>query len=105
MAHSSGLLASVSLDRFARIHSTFPLPTEPGKQQEKRGQVIEKFYVQTTPTVIVWDEVADSIRGEQEAENDDDEDDDVWNLMEDAGHESGSRSVTGQGKRKKRRVG
>ncbi|KAF8136311.1 WD40-repeat-containing domain protein [Boletus edulis] len=58
LAVAPSFLASVSLDRFTRIHSTFPPATEVGKQQEEKGIVLDKVYMTTVPTVVVWDQNA-----------------------------------------------
>lgn len=67
----------MSLDRFARIHSTFPPVTEVGKQQEETGTVLDKVYMTTLPTVIIWDE---SVEANLHANAEGDEGD-VWEQM------------------------
>lgn len=58
LAVAPSFLASVSLDRFTRIHSTLPPPAEVGKQQEEKGTVLDKVYMTTVPTVVIWDHSA-----------------------------------------------
>lgn len=58
LAVAPSLLASVSLDRFTRIHSTYPPAAEVGKQQEEKGTTPDKVYMITVPTVVVWDRSA-----------------------------------------------
>jgi ribosome biogenesis protein NSA1 len=105
-ALSPGLLASASLDRFTRIHSTPDLPTEPKKQQEKRGEILDKTFLSSIPTVIVaWDEAVDSTRiapeeeGEGEGEDGEEDDgDDVWENMKNVEDDSDA-----EGERRKRK--
>ena len=78
LAPSPHGLASSALDRYVRIHSTFPPPTEVGQQQERQGAVLEKIYLKSTPTVVVWDQNTSSIEQEVTPH----EDDDVWGTME-----------------------
>ncbi|KAF8559531.1 hypothetical protein OG21DRAFT_1502774, partial [Imleria badia] len=77
LAVAPSFLASVSLDRFARIHSTFPPATEVGKQQEQKGAVLDKVYMTTVPTVVIWDE---SAVGNLHA-NTEEDDGDIWEQM------------------------
>lgn len=83
IAASPTALASTSLDRYFRLHSTFP-PAEPGQQQDKKGQVLEKSYFKSIPTVVVWDQdiTTEESKGSPKQTNDEDEDDDVWDGME-----------------------
>ncbi|PPR06659.1 hypothetical protein CVT26_001201 [Gymnopilus dilepis] len=78
-AQSPNLLVSVAFDRYARVHSTVAPPKEPKANQDKRGDVLEKTYLTTIPTVVVWDKrLATQPAEEAPAE----EDDDVWENME-----------------------
>lgn len=77
MAVAPSFLASVSLDRFTRIHSTFAPATEVGKQQEEKGTVLEKAYMTTVPTVVIWDQ---SAAGNLYANTQEDEGD-IWEQM------------------------
>lgn len=102
-------MASVALDRFARIHSTPLPPQEVGQQVDRKGDVLEKVYMKTTPTVIIWDgEVASSqLAGEEGSEDtSDSEDEAMWDGMEDVGdsdEEDGQRGT--RRKSKKSRAG
>jgi len=72
------VLVSTALDRFSRIHSTYP-PTQ-GAQQEKKGEVLDKIYTKSIPTVVLWDKTAPSlpaVDGDEVAE-----DDDIWNTLQ-----------------------
>ena len=94
MAPSPAGLISTSLDRYARVHSTYPPPPEAGHPQDEKGAVLEKVYMKTIPTCVVWDGVTDE--DEDEDEDDDDrsrpgggaddddsgDDEDVWAGME-----------------------
>lgn len=81
-------MASVSLDRFTRIHSRSLPPQEAGQQVEKKGDVLEKVYMKTTPTVIIWDGEVTSSRPTEKKSSDDDsdsEDEEVWDGMKETG--------------------
>jgi len=78
LAASPSLLASSSLDRYARIHSVFP-PPQPGQQQEHKGEVLEKIYLKSIPTTIVWDQNQVIETKGPSATNDDDN---LWETME-----------------------
>ena len=69
MVPSTAGLISTSLDRYARVHSTYPPPPETGQPQDEKGSVLEKVYMKTIPTCVVWDGVT------YQDENDDDDDD------------------------------
>ncbi|KAF8654116.1 hypothetical protein AX16_003648 [Volvariella volvacea WC 439] len=82
---SPRLLASTSMDRYVRIHSAFPVPPQPGDQQEEKGQVLAKIYTTAVPTVITWNPVLAT----QTTEESDHEDvDDLWENMEHVEDES-----------------
>ncbi|GLB35001.1 putative WD repeat domain 74 [Lyophyllum shimeji] len=76
IAPSHSVLATCALDRYVRIHSTFSPPQHAGQQQERKGEVLEKVFMKSIPSVIVWDQAADAT-SECAAE-----DDDVWETME-----------------------
>ncbi|KAL0946956.1 hypothetical protein HGRIS_013112 [Hohenbuehelia grisea] len=76
VAVSPSILCSTALDRIARIHSTFPPPTEAGQQQEQKGAVLEKVFTKALPTVVLWDQDATVSASEEPQE------DDVWENME-----------------------
>ncbi|KAK0450809.1 hypothetical protein EV421DRAFT_1775329 [Armillaria borealis] len=77
---SPTVLASASLDRYFRLHGTVPPPSEIGHNSEDKGQVLDKVYSKSTPTVIVWDgDTAAVSRADASAGN---EDDAVWDAME-----------------------
>ncbi|KAG9318437.1 hypothetical protein JVU11DRAFT_528 [Chiua virens] len=83
LAIAPSLLASVSLDRFTRIHSTFP-PAAEGKQQEDRGTVLEKIYMTTVPTVVIWGQGAvDNSRTIA-----DQDEGDIWEKMKQVGEKN-----------------
>ena len=77
LAVAPSFLASVSLDRFTRIHSTFPPATEVGEPQEEKGTVLDKVYMTTVPTVVIWDQ---SAVGNPHANTEDNEGD-IWEQM------------------------
>jgi ribosome biogenesis protein NSA1 len=71
-------MASACLDRYTRIHSVFPPPVLAGQQQEGKGVVIDKVFMNSIPTTIFWDQNASS----QETS---DLEDDVWKTMKQVG--------------------
>jgi ribosome biogenesis protein NSA1 len=75
-------MASTSNDRYARIHSTFPPPPREGQNIDRKGEVTEKVYVASVPTVVIWDDVVDAMK---DFSSPPEEDDDVWNDMEEVG--------------------
>ncbi|KAJ7343536.1 hypothetical protein DFH08DRAFT_230202 [Mycena albidolilacea] len=78
MASSPSFLVSTALDRYCRIHTSFPPPPEAGQNQDNKGQVVEKVFMTSVPTVVAWDGVeATTSAPVAEAE-----DDDVWDDME-----------------------
>jgi len=96
------LLATVSLDRFARIHSTFP-PSSELRQEEKKARVLEKVYVTSIPTVLIWDGCCEPVQAASqriEGSDNGDDDDDVWDTMNNVGDEYDSEA---NGRQKKRR--
>jgi ribosome biogenesis protein NSA1 len=93
MAPSPAGLVSTARDRYARVHSTFPPPAEAGQPQDDKGAVLEKVYMKSIPTCVVWDGTTDEdadreIRGgdggdgHSRGEGDDDSDEDVWEGMQ-----------------------
>ncbi|KAH7930829.1 hypothetical protein BV22DRAFT_1190936 [Leucogyrophana mollusca] len=84
LASTTTHVASVSLDRYTRIHSTFPLPDQLGQQQEQKGTVLEKVFMTSVPTVIVWDEDTQATpMTTDDAEDEGGED--VWDGMKNVG--------------------
>jgi len=86
MAPSPTRLVSTALDRYARVHTTFPPPPEAGQPQDDKGAVLEKVYMKSVPTCVVWDGVAN----EEDADNDDDN-----NMRHGSGHDNGDSSDDG----------
>lgn len=85
IAPSPALLASVSQDRFLRLHRTILPPAEAGQQQEQKGDVLDKVYMKAIPTVVVWDQDEDATHVTSAVDDSDNEDgagDDVWDAME-----------------------
>jgi len=87
IAPSPALLASVSQDRFLRLHSTFRPPAEAGHQQEQKGEVLDKVYMKAIPTVVVWDQDEDATHvtsavDESDSDSEEGAEDDVWDAME-----------------------
>ena len=71
-----------------RLHSAFGPPTEPGQQQEQKGEVLNKSYVKVTPTVVVWDGTLEQASGNTKISEVDEGADDVWDAMQDVDSES-----------------
>ncbi|KAG6854322.1 hypothetical protein C0991_008217 [Blastosporella zonata] len=93
-APSPSFLASASLDRYVRIHSTFSPPPKVGQQQEQKGAVLDKIFMKSTPTVIVWDH---AVTQESTVST---QDDDVWETMATTGVDSDDDST-----RRRKRIG
>ena len=76
------MLASTSLDRYFRLHSTVPLPAEAGGKFDHKGHVIGKLYLKSTPTVVAW--ANQGLAPSNRAANDNDEaaEGTVWDNME-----------------------
>lgn len=99
IAPSPTFVASTGLDRFACIHSTSVLPQQAGNQVEKKGQVLDKIYTKSIPTVVIWDgDVTNTglnVDKPDEEENDS-EDENVWDALQnvgDSGEEDAPRST------------
>ncbi|KAJ6496629.1 hypothetical protein C8R47DRAFT_1263509 [Mycena vitilis] len=78
IAPSPSLLVSTALDRYCRIHTSFPPPPEAGQSQDNKGQVTEKLFMTSVPTVVAWDGVHSATLGPEPVADDDD----VWEEME-----------------------
>lgn len=72
-------MVSTSLDRYFRIHTVVPPPSRPGSNLERRGEIIEKAYLTSVPTVIVWDQQKTS---KTTIDDNTLEHDDLWDQME-----------------------
>lgn len=107
IASSPTFMASVALDRFTRIHSTPLPPQEVGQQVDRKGDVLEKVYMKTTSTVIIWDgEISSAQSAGEEGSEDysDSEDEAVWDGMEDvrdSDEEDGQRGTRRKTKKSK----
>ena len=111
MAPSPAQLVSTALDRYARVHSTFPPPLEAGQPQDDKGAVLEKVYMKSKPTCVVWDGDANEDDAAKDDDNDvrcddgdenldDDEDDeDVWEGMQVAEDSEGEGEAQAQRRR------
>ncbi|KAJ3573963.1 hypothetical protein NP233_g2088 [Leucocoprinus birnbaumii] len=97
IAPSPGTMASTANDRFTRLHSTFPPPAKEGQNLDCKGSVVEKVYVASVPTVILWDDTAEERQGP--ASSTEEQGDEVWEDMEQVG-ESDSEEIQGKGKRR-----
>lgn len=72
-------MVSTSLDRYFRIHTIVPPPSRSGSNVERKGEVVEKTYLTSVPTVTVWDQVelSKTTIGDNTSEHDD-----LWDQME-----------------------
>ncbi|KIY44802.1 hypothetical protein FISHEDRAFT_50697 [Fistulina hepatica ATCC 64428] len=91
-SRSSHVMASVSLDRLVRVHTTYRPQVG---QQDDRGDVLDRVFVKSTPTVIVWDGSQPSPSGSHPGGKDEgdgagnidgesgvDDDEDLWESMD-----------------------
>lgn len=82
VAISGQTLAITASDRLFRIASAFPV-SEPGKQQDKRGEILEKHFTIAIPTAVAWNETTLAKDKNIDTDNDDNDDDEnIWNGME-----------------------
>jgi len=105
IASSPTLMASTALDRFARIHSVPLPPPEVGQQVEKKGEVLDKIYTKSIPTVIIWDgDVADDLDVNSGKEQESDSEvENVWDGMKHIGDSDGENETESNVKRKVRK--
>uniref|UniRef100_D8PSH8 Ribosome biogenesis protein NSA1 n=1 Tax=Schizophyllum commune (strain H4-8 / FGSC 9210) TaxID=578458 RepID=D8PSH8_SCHCM len=91
MAPAPSLLVSAALDRLVRIHSTFSPQLG---QQDRKGEVLQKVFSKSVPTVVAWDQRAvqpqTALKDAEEAEEKE-ETDRLWEEMEDADDETSAR--------------
>ncbi|KIK59864.1 hypothetical protein GYMLUDRAFT_245061 [Collybiopsis luxurians FD-317 M1] len=93
IAPSPAHMVSVARDRYCRIHSTFPPPHQPGQRQEHKGEVMERIFTKSMPTVVVWN--GDRSSGDPAAvihSHVDDNEDEIWDNMEDVEDEVQSKT-------------
>ncbi|KIM87003.1 hypothetical protein PILCRDRAFT_815437 [Piloderma croceum F 1598] len=98
IASSPTFVASAALDRFARVHSTSVLPQQAGQQVEKKGEVLDKVYTKSIPTIVIWDGDAANIGLNIDNADDgetDNEDDNVWETMQNVGDSDGEDAPQG----------
>lgn len=102
LAPSPNILVSAALDRYLRVHSIYPL-ADPGKQQDNKGDIVQKVYVKSIPTVVVWDQ--DSTSENPSPENEDEaskSDDDVWEGLQNVDDDDASDGSDAEVRRKRR---
>lgn len=100
--------ASVALDRFFRLHTTYPLPADVKDRPnvEKRSELEKtpiKVFMKSTPTAVVWDGVLDNVNdvsvplggNDEDLEEDEDEDWDEMDVVADEVGSSDSESESG----------
>lgn len=76
-ASSTIHMVSTSLDRYFRIHTVVPPPSQTGSNLERRGGIIEKTYLTSVPTAVVWDQQTAAVDNTTFLEDDDD----LWDKM------------------------
>lgn len=97
IAPSPSFLASASLDRLCRVHSTVAPPREAKVNGSgDKGDVVDKVYMTTTPTVVVWD---GRDEGKSKSALEEEEEEDVWEGMENIEDEDDDGS---RGKKRKK---
>lgn len=88
---SSSHFASVSLDRFFRLHVAYPPPSDPKERLtfEKRGDNEKtplKIFLKSTPTAVAWDGRLTDLhvpsKTDADAASDNEEDDNEWDGMD-----------------------
>lgn len=80
-------MCSISLDRYARIHTTVPPPESEGTRVDQKGENVTKEYLTIVPSAVAWDgndEDGAAIERDDQA----DEEEDVWNDMDRVGEET-----------------
>jgi len=98
MAFAPGIMVSTANDRYARVHTTFAPPAQENQNLDHKGEVLEKVYVTTTPTVVAWDDTAEST--EKMTPPSDEQDNDVWDDLE----QVEDSDTEGQGKPKRHHI-
>ncbi|KAG0705156.1 hypothetical protein DFH29DRAFT_800670 [Suillus ampliporus] len=83
LAASPTHLASASIDRYLRIHSVVPLPDKVGQHPDKKGTVLERVFVTTVPTAVIWDQEKDVVP----VNDDEQEGEDIWEGMKNVGED------------------
>jgi len=107
MAPSPAGLISTSLDRYARVHSTYSPPSEAGQPQDEKGTILEKVYMKSIPTCVVWDGVTEEedddhrMRPGDNDGNGSGEDEDLWEGMPVVEESENEGESEGQGQRRR----
>ncbi|CAK5277717.1 unnamed protein product [Mycena citricolor] len=99
VAVAPSLLVSSALDRYCRIHTTAPPPTQPGQNQETKGSVVDKVFLPSIPTVVAWNGISDGPLSPG-SETEHAEEDDVWDGMQDV-EDSADEAEAGGRKRRR----
>lgn len=88
-SHSTPQFASTSLDRYFRLHTAYPAPSDPKQHPsvERRSEADKtplKVFLKGTPTALVWDGVLDEAVAsvDDESEDDEEEEDEDWGGMD-----------------------
>lgn len=96
IAPSPSILASTANDRFTRLHSSYPPPAKEDQNLDRKGAVLEKVYVASVPTVVIWDHTSNETSKDPSPTRE--QGDEVWDEMEQVG---GSDTEEGRGENKR----
>ena len=92
MAHSPSAMATTSLDRYVRTHEVVGPPPRAGERLDRKGSVTAKIYANSTPTCIAWDGTAPSVGENEQEDLDDQQQDEVWNALEEVSESEGEQA-------------
>ena len=93
---------SASMDRYVRLHTTAPPPTQAGKNMDGRGEIVTKLYIQDVVTAVCFDSRGVPISsGNTDGDQDEagDVGDEIWDQLRDVDEDEDA--VTGRRKRRK----
>ncbi|TFK29892.1 hypothetical protein FA15DRAFT_752036 [Coprinopsis marcescibilis] len=105
IAASPTVLVSGAMDQYVRTHSVSPPAASTKERLDGKGIVLEKHFLQCTPTRIVWD----GSTSEQAASNHNDDEElsdaehDVWDELEAASDSDSDSEAKTQSKRPKKK--
>ncbi|KZV91057.1 WD40 repeat-like protein [Exidia glandulosa HHB12029] len=74
----SNHILSSSMDRYVRLHTTFPAPSTAGKNMDGRGEIVAKLYTQDVVTAVASTPIAVP----QTSLGDEEDGEDIWDQMQ-----------------------
>lgn len=90
------------------MHSTTDLPSKAGSAVEEKGQVLDKTFLKSIPTVVCWDGEGDQrdhaipqTRNDEDDEGSAGSEDEIWTKMPAIGDLSDSEKTGRSSKRRK----